>query len=102
MKRTLSRLLILPLIFAVFSVQAELATEHSMSGIESCLCNDVVDNSVNKPCSTASVLFFALEPLNISNDTLFFDRAAFVDYKSYLLRQHKSRLFRPPIIYLWA
>jgi hypothetical protein len=101
MKRTLSSLLILPLfLMAVLSVQAEHATEHSMSEIESCLCHEAVDNSAHNPCSTASVLFFAFEPLNVSNDTLFFDRLAFVDYKSYLLSQHRSRLFRPPIIYL--
>lgn len=100
MKRTLSSLLLLPLIFiAVFSVQAELATEHSMSEIESCLCDEVVDNSAHKSCSIASVLFFPLEQLNVSNEINFFDRLAFVDYKSYLLSQYKSRLFRPPIIF---
>lgn len=101
MKRTLSSLLILPLIFiAVFSVQAERATEHSMSEIESCLCSEVADNSANNPCSTASVLFFPFERLNLSNETLFFARLAFVDYKVYLLSQHSARLFRPPIAHI--
>lgn len=84
---------------AFFSVQAERVTEHSRSEIESCLCYEIIDNSANNPCSTVSFLFFSLERLNVSNDTLIFDRAAFVDYKSYLLRQHRSRLFRPPIVY---
>jgi hypothetical protein len=98
MKRTLSSLLILPLIFmVVFSAQAERATEHSILEIESCLCNEVADNSANNGCSTASVLFFPFERLNVSNETLFFDRLTFVDYNSYLLSQHRSRLFRPPI-----
>lgn len=100
MKRSLNILLILPLIFVgVFSVQAELATDHSMSEIESCLSNENADNSANKCCLTASVLFFSFERFHFLNEILFFDRLAFVDYKSYLFSQHRSRLFRPPIVY---
>lgn len=100
MKRSLNILLILSLIFVgVFSAQAELATAHSMSEIESCLCNDVADNSANKCCLTASILIFSFERLNFLNEILFLDRLAFVDYKSYILSQHRSRLFRPPIVY---
>ncbi|MFT7054280.1 MAG: hypothetical protein ACJAU1_001842 [Psychromonas sp.] len=101
MKRIFSSLLILPLIFiAVFSVQAERATEHSMSEIESCLCSEIADNSVNNSCSIASVLFFPFERLNFSNEALFFDRLAFVDYQGYILSQHSTRLFRPPIAHI--
>ena len=100
MKRSLNILLILALIFiGVFSAQAELATEHSMSEIESCLSNENADKSANKCCLTASVLFFPFERLNFTNEIIFFDRLAFVDYKSYLLSQYRSRLFRPPIVY---
>lgn len=98
MKRTLSSLLILSLIFiAVFSAQAEQATAHSMLDRENCICDIIADNSANNGCATAPVLSFADEQLTCLNKTLFFARLAFVDYKSYILSQHSSRLFRPPI-----
>jgi hypothetical protein len=78
-------------------MQAEQATADSMLEMESCKCNKVADNSANNRCATASVLSFAAEQLNCLNETLFFARLAFVVYKSDILSQHSSRLFRPPI-----
>ncbi|MFT6984385.1 MAG: hypothetical protein ACJAT7_000172 [Psychromonas sp.] len=103
MKLSLNIFLIISLIFiGVFSAQAELATDPSMSAIESCISNDNenTDKNTNNCCSTASVLSFADQQLNYLNETLFFARLDFFDYKRDRLSQHSSRLFRPPIIHV--
>lgn len=101
MKQILTILLILPLIFSsVFAAQAALLTAHPIAEMELCGCNISADSSTNNCCLSASVLSFAAEPLNCLNETLFFARLAFVDYKSYILTAHSSPLFRPPITHI--